>query len=116
MSTLLPKDFALLSCSKDSLQAQCTLSPSLPWFKGHFPHCPILPGVAELYLLDAAVKLGWGEQCHLAGFSQLKFFCPLSPGARVRLEVSALKASRWRFALYSGATEQLCAKGEFTLC
>lgn len=58
---------------------------SNPWFEGHFPRLPILPGV---------VQIGWAEHyaCalhgftpHLAALEHVKFKRPILPGAELDL-------------------------------
>jgi 3-hydroxymyristoyl/3-hydroxydecanoyl-(acyl carrier protein) dehydratase len=60
-----------------------------PWFDGHFPGNPILPGV---------VQIGWAVHfaCELHGFKpgltaleQVKFKRPILPGARLTLHLKA---------------------------
>lgn len=59
-----------------------------PWFTGHFPEQPILPGV---------VQIGWavhfaGEVCGLGtavrNLEQIKFRRPIMPGARLTLRLT----------------------------
>ena len=65
-----------------------------PWFEGHFPGQPILPGV---------VQIGWAVHfaCELHGFKpgataleQIKFKRPILPGAQMTLHLTRGKDGR----------------------
>ena len=67
------------------LSLQLALTPDLDCFRGHFPDCAILPGVAQL---DWAVRLGaryLGTSCEVAEISALKFSRVVRPGGSITL-------------------------------
>ncbi|HEY6724485.1 MAG TPA: AMP-binding protein [Polyangiaceae bacterium] len=59
-----------------------------PFFQGHFPGEPVLPGVAQLseFVLPAISKT-WTELATLERAPLLKYKRPIKPGARLALEV-----------------------------
>lgn len=86
---------------------QMRLMPSLAWFEGHFPEAPILPGVAQLLLVQRAL----GEFCAEsraearrfsapAAVKNLKFRQMTRPGAVMALTLSFASnaPSRVKFA------------------
>ncbi len=68
-----------------------------PWFVGHFPGEPILPGVLIAETLAQAAALlhlaanpeRAGETVYLAGFDKLRFRRVVRPGDTLRAEVKA---------------------------
>ena len=66
-----------------------SVDPALPWFAGHFPGNPILPGVVQLAWVLAA--------CHerfpgisperFSAMSRIKFKRPVKPGAKLALRL-----------------------------
>ncbi|MEE9285780.1 MAG: 3-hydroxyacyl-ACP dehydratase FabZ, partial [Dehalococcoidia bacterium] len=68
---------------------------SEPFFQGHFPGNPIVPGVL---ILEALAQVGCvatlsvpenrGKLVYFAGLNGIRFRRPVMPGDRVRLEVS----------------------------
>lgn len=86
--------------------------PSLP---GHFPGCPVVPGVV---LLDRVLDAIERTHAPLAALRlpQVKFVQPLLPEQPARIELLADQAgqretvSRWRFRVLRG--DELIASGE----
>jgi len=72
----------------DGLRLQLAFPPGLPWFRGHFPGDPLLPGVVQLKLaIEAARELG--PRYHgPRSIQQLKFKSPIRPGATVELRLA----------------------------
>ncbi len=56
-----------------------------PWFEGHFPGRPILPGVAELTLAIAALKQETGKPLPLRGIAFVRLRHLVLPGDRLEL-------------------------------
>lgn len=57
--------------------------PDSPWFSGHFPDEPILPGIALMSVVYDAIRQ-WekekGEGIALASLKRIKFTGPVRPG------------------------------------
>ena len=64
-------------------------SPTLRWFEGHFPGMPILPGVAQLLLVERGIREFVPEAEGLAprAVKQLKFRALTKPGMKLRLVI-----------------------------
>lgn len=64
------------------------VSPDNPWFEGHFPQQPILPGVVQIgWALHFAGELhGFNPEIHT--LEQIKFKRPILPGARLTLHLA----------------------------
>lgn len=80
-----------------SCHAATDIDPAAPFFAGHFPGDPILPGV---FLIEAAaqtagVMLGSGSGVtatthRLAAVTQFKFLKPVLPGATIHVYTTTL--------------------------
>ncbi|MGH8292558.1 MAG: 3-hydroxyacyl-ACP dehydratase FabZ family protein [Gammaproteobacteria bacterium] len=59
-----------------------------PWFEGHFPGHPILPGVAQIaWAVHYAAEL-YGSPRTPSGLEQVKFKRPILPGAQLTLRLT----------------------------
>ena len=96
-----------------------------PFFQGHFPGHPIMPGVllceAMAQAAGVVVFLATPERTHLlvylAGLDNVKFRRPVVPGDQVRLELEVLKRRQplWRFLGKAIVGDALAAEAEVTV-
>jgi 3-hydroxyacyl-[acyl-carrier-protein] dehydratase len=102
-----------------------------PFFTGHFPELPIMPGVLIIEALAQATGLlagasveglmGKGKTYYLVGLDKVRFKRPVVPGDRLMLEASYLRHKRniWAFACraevegeFVASAEIMCASAE----
>ncbi len=105
-SSLLPALLARQATS-DGVQLLLHLNADLPWFAGHFPGAPLLPGVTQLQLaihFARAENLLAGE---FQGMDQLKFQRPLRPDDRCWLILRAHGYGQLRFEYRLGSAEDI---------
>ena len=67
-------------------------------FKGHFPDFPILPGVAQLYVLFRFAGRVFRDFPAAAVYRRLKFQRIILPGREVKLEVSRRGEGSFEFS------------------
>lgn len=67
---------------------QVTISSDSPWFVGHFPNNPILPGVAQLRLVIELLERAGCGHLRLAALSRVKFRRIVRPGEVLDISVS----------------------------
>ena len=73
--------------------AEKLVSATEPYFSGHFPERPLVPGVLMLEMLAQAggfleAEPLAGQAIFLAGVQDARFKAPAFPGDRLRLEVA----------------------------
>lgn len=105
------------------------VDPSTPFFSGHFPAKPILPGVLliEAVAQTAGVMLGSAapqgsekspaEVALLAAVNRFKFLKPVTPGQELRIETKKLTEAG-QLAYISGTVwvgAEMVASGELTV-
>jgi beta-hydroxyacyl-ACP dehydratase FabZ len=99
------------------------ITVSEPFFQGHFPDYPIMPGVllieamaqtgAVLALSSESEKIK-DKNFYFSTIDKVKFRKPVVPGDQVRFEVEVIKqrSSLWRFKGKAFVGESLVAEGE----
>jgi 3-hydroxyacyl-[acyl-carrier-protein] dehydratase len=96
-----------------------------PFFQGHFPARPIMPGVLIVEALAQAAGVLAVEALGLAGSGKLvyfmaiegaKFRAPVEPGVLLKLEVEyvQIRASVCKFAGRASVDGKLAAEASFT--
>jgi 3-hydroxyacyl-[acyl-carrier-protein] dehydratase len=94
-----------------------------PWFQGHFPGRPIMPGVL---ILEALAQIGGilayasepfdagNSLMYFLGIDKAKFRRPVTPGDRLDLEVHVIhhRTNVWKLKGEASVDGALCAQGE----
>ena len=109
---------------ENSVVAQKKISTDDPFFRGHFPGNPIMPGVLIIEALAQTgliclfeLKLIEPEaEFFFTGIEQVKFRRPVVPGDLLELHAKLLKKRRtlWKFEGRALAGGQTAAEGIFT--
>lgn len=106
-----------------SLTALKNVTFNEPFFQGHFPNQPIMPGVLIMEALAQATalltsqsddKLGEGAVYYLAGIDNARFKRQVVPGDQLRLQVTYLKHKRhlWSFDCRAEVDGELAASAQ----
>jgi 3-hydroxymyristoyl/3-hydroxydecanoyl-(acyl carrier protein) dehydratase len=85
------------------------LEAEAPWFAGHFPGAPILPGVAHLALVERALSGLLGAPLRIAAVPSLRWRIPLGPGDELTLRLSPAGEKAVRFEIRRAA--ELASQG-----
>lgn len=116
----------IISLSSDEAVAIKNVTINEPYFQGHFPDEPIMPGVL---LLEALAQLGGvlinslngedqpNQKGYLAGIDGVRFRKPVTPGDQIILKVSLLKYKGGIYKLKGEAKVQgeVVVEGEFLI-
>lgn len=96
-----------------------------PFFQGHFPQRPIMPGVLIVEALAqtagvlALVSIGEaarGKLLYFMAIEEAKFRAPVEPGAllELKVEVTQARGRVWKFEAKAEVEGRLCAQACFT--
>ena len=108
----------------ERIRAIKNVSINEPFFLGHFPHRPVMPGVLVLEAMaQAATLLSLATMdmvlddksvVYFAGIDNARFKRPVEPGDQLVLEVTLgrAKAGIYKFAAKALVGEQLAAEAE----
>ena len=91
---LLESQWSLLKeikvANNNYIEALADVPADSPWFSGHFPGEPILPGIALVYMAEQAIiqdALAKGEQVQLHTLKRVRFTQPVRPGETLSLNI-----------------------------
>ena len=70
--------------------ASFTPPADFPAFRGHFPGNPILPGIAQITLVQEILSLAMKKKLELTEIKRVKFLHPVSPGMGLHIQISLL--------------------------
>ena len=110
-----------------SIRAVKNVTINEPFFPGHFPHRPVMPGVLMLEALAQAAAILSFETAgelpdektvyYFAGIDGARFKRPVEPGDQLFLDVEVLrmKASIWKFQARALVGEELAVEAEMML-
>jgi 3-hydroxyacyl-[acyl-carrier-protein] dehydratase len=115
----------VLSCEPGkTITALKNVSINEPYFQGHFPNYPVMPGVLiiECMAQAAAILTFHSEKARpdkrsvyfFVGIDNARFKKPVVPGDALRLEVAITRHVRgiWKFAAQAWVGESMAAESE----
>ena len=74
------------------IEALADVPADSPWFLGHFPGEPILPGIAIVYIVGQAIiqdTLKKGEQVQLKALKKVRFTQPVRPEETLLVSITS---------------------------
>lgn len=105
-----------------SIKGHKCVAMNEPWFLGHYPHRPMMPGVLVLeslaqigaLLVYASEPFDAQSMLYFLGIDKAKFRRPVIPGDRLDLEVSLeqQRTNVWKLRGEAFVDGALCAQAE----
>ena len=95
--------------SPNEIEALAYVPTDSPWFVGHFPNEPILPGIALINLTqqaiieDAALK---GEEIIFEALKRVRFTGPVRPGESLKVNITCEEAGEETLFTFKVAHEE----------
>ncbi len=74
------------------------------WFDGHFPEMPVLPGIAQLAMVQEIISGAMGKTVAVSGIRRIRFKRKIGPGERFTVAVSPMtKPNAFSFRILAEA-------------
>jgi 3-hydroxymyristoyl/3-hydroxydecanoyl-(acyl carrier protein) dehydratase len=93
----------------NEIEALAYVPADSPWFLGHFPNEPILPGIAlinmaqQAIIEDAALK---GEEIIFEALKRVRFTQPVRPGESLKVNITCEEADAETLFTFKVAHEE----------
>jgi 3-hydroxyacyl-[acyl-carrier-protein] dehydratase len=78
--------------SGSEILAEARVETGSPWFSGHFPDIPILPGIAILSMVTDAIthhESEKGQKIRIVGIRGVRFRLPVRPDELLKISLSS---------------------------
>lgn len=113
-------DRVLARSAGESAECVKTFPKETPFFAGHFPGTPLVPGVilAEALAQTAGLAAGQpGQSFRLTAIRAMKFPAAAGPGEEIRLAArkAAMVGGLWQFEVRASIGERTVAEGVIVL-
>lgn len=88
-----------ITCTDDGkISADIKVKPDSPWFSGHFPDNPILPGIAQLAMVFDTIKQGTHKDFKITNVQKVRFKQIVRPGDQLKLTVQPISENLFYYS------------------
>ena len=91
--------------------AEAKVPTGSPWFSGHFPGEPILPGIAQIALVFEAIGLAKGKGLKISGLKRTRFKQIIEPDDEIKLYASPQKDNDLAYSFRIMVRDELACSG-----
>ena len=95
----------------EAAEAQVMVPAESAWFDGHFPGMPLLPGIAQLSMVEGVISQAWGPKRRAAQFTRVRFKLKIGPGTPVTVKATRSANKADTFAFQIGTPEGIACVG-----
>jgi 3-hydroxyacyl-[acyl-carrier-protein] dehydratase len=95
--------------NEGAVVAQVSTDALSPWFAGHFPGDPILPGIAQLHMVTECIAQVVQQKLVLQNLARVKFKKLIRPGDVLDIHAAAgKKENNYTFSIQHN-NQQVCS-------
>jgi 3-hydroxymyristoyl/3-hydroxydecanoyl-(acyl carrier protein) dehydratase len=95
----------------DEISAVAEIHPDSPWFSGHFPGNPILPGIAQLGMVSDLLKKTTAYQLKIDSVKQVRFKQIILPDARILIKIQPVKDRAHHYSFRMTVKDAIVCRG-----
>ena len=99
----------------NEISADIRVPPDSPWFCGHFPGEPILPGVAQLEMVFVIINQSCNQNLKISGVRRVRFKQIVRPNDRLRVIATPLKKETGAYSFRIMLEDELVCSGVMTV-
>jgi len=95
----------------NEISANIQINPDSPWFSGHFPDEPILPGIAQLGIVFEAIEQSRNQKLVVSGVSRVRFKQIIRSDDHLRIFVTPAEDNSGLYSFRIMIDEELACSG-----
>ncbi len=106
-----------IQCSDSGeLTARGSVPPDSPWFSGHFPNEPILPGIAQLSMVFAVIReaLAGDADVRFTEVRRVRFKQIIRPETPIRIHAAPVKTGGDVYGFKITVDDEIACSGNVT--
>ena len=94
---------------KTKITASVTTEEKSPWFSGHFPDNPILPGIAQLKMVVDLLAEEFAGKLYVTGLSRVKFRKIVKPDEMLDIHITSSNTENQYIFRITSENEDVCS-------
>ena len=92
-----------------AVEALVSVPGGSPWFSGHFPDNPILPGIAQLHMTAEVIARSTGEHLCIQRVSRVKFKRIVRPDESLDIQATTANSDHFYTFRITHQAEEVCS-------
>ena len=97
------------------VSASVEITQDSPWFSGHFPGEPILPGIAQLGMVFDAISQSSNQSLKISSVSRVRFKQIVRPNDRLEIMATPMEKDSGAYSFRMMVGEELVCSGIVTV-
>jgi len=98
-----------IQMQENEIAARVITDAQSPWFSGHFPDNPILPGIAQLKMVADLIAASRDDGMHLTGLSRIKFRKIVKPGEILDIHATFVQIKKQYVFRITSGNDEVCS-------
>ena len=100
---------------EDEISANIHVSSDSPWFRGHFPGEPILPGVAQIGMVIDAIRQARNQDLKVSSVRRVRFKQIIRPDNQLKVMATPLKQNDGSYSFRILVKDETVCSGVVTV-
>jgi 3-hydroxymyristoyl/3-hydroxydecanoyl-(acyl carrier protein) dehydratase len=100
---------------ENEISAEIHVPPDSPWFEGHFPGEPVLPGVAQIGMAVDAISNALNQDLRISGVRRVRFKRMIRPDDQLKIIATPLNQEIGAYSFRIMIQEEAVCSGVITV-
>jgi len=100
---------------ENEISADIHVPPDSPWFDGHFPGEPILPGVAQIGMVFDAIRKARNQDLKISSVRRVRFKRIIRPDDQLKIIAAPLKKEAGSYSFRILIQDEVVCSGLLTV-